>query len=94
MIGISVWGDYSLFHGLGVEVEGNSTFGGKPRVVVPTGFTAYGSLKEESIQGGIIYKYHPIYHVRPFAKALGGVGKIDFPSIDPGTPVKTLDSIQ
>jgi hypothetical protein len=84
MVGISAWADYSIFHGLGVEVEGNYTFAGKPRVVVPTGDTAYGSLKEQTIQGGIIYKYpHPFYGLRPFAKALGGAGRVNFPSTDP-----------
>lgn len=85
MIGISAWADYSIFHGLGVEVEGASIFANKPtpRVYGVTGATFYGSLKEETVQGGFIYKYHPVYHVRPFVKALGGVGRIDFPDIDP-----------
>ena len=82
MVGVSAWADYSIFHGLGVEAEGNITFANKP-TPYPPGGTFYGSLKEESIQGGIIYKYHSVFHVRPFVKALGGVGKIDFPSTDP-----------
>jgi hypothetical protein len=83
MIGISAWGDYSVFHGLGVEVEGTSIFGNKPTPHDDFGRTIYGSLKEESIQGGIIYKYHPLHGIRPFAKVLGGVGRIDFPNVDP-----------
>ena len=83
MIGVSAWADYSLFHGLGIEAEGNITFAGQPPTYAPDGETIYGTLKEETIQAGIIYKYHPVLHVRPFAKALGGVGRIDFPSVNP-----------
>jgi Outer membrane protein beta-barrel domain len=80
MIGISAWADYSIFHGLGVEVEGTSIFANKP---TPFGTNITGSLKEQTVQGGIIYRYHPVYKIRPFAKALGGIGKIDFPSTNP-----------
>ncbi len=80
MIGISAWGDYSIFHGLGVSVEGTSLFGNKPSTRVRPGETAYGSLKEQTFQGGIIYRYHPVFKVRPFVQAQGGIGKIDFPS--------------
>jgi opacity protein-like surface antigen len=83
MTGISAWADYSIFHGIGIEVEGNSTFANKPTPKVPTGDTVYGSLKEQTIQGGFIYKYHPVFHVRPFVKALGGAGRVDFPSLNP-----------
>lgn len=79
MTGISAWADYSIFHGLGVEVEGTSIFGNKPTSFLPAD-EVHGSLSEESIQGGLIYKYHPVFKVRPFAKFAGGVGRIDFPS--------------
>jgi len=84
MVGVSAWADYSIFHGIGVEVEGNSTFANKPTPRGPDSTTTfYGSLKEQTIQGGFIYKYHPIYHIRPFVKALGGVGRVDFPNTSP-----------
>jgi opacity protein-like surface antigen len=83
MSGVSVWADYTLFHGLGVEVEGNSIFAGKPTPYVPSGQTIYGSLKEETLQGGIFYKYHQVFGVRPYVKILGGGGRIDFPDTDP-----------
>ncbi len=86
MIGISVWADYSIFHGLGVEAEGTSIFGNKPKPVNPfnPGAVFYGSVKEETAQGGFIYRYHTVYHVRPFVKGIGGLGRIDFPSENPG----------
>jgi opacity protein-like surface antigen len=80
MIGISAWADYSVFHGLGVEVEGTSIFGNKPTPYSRSGNEIFGSLKEQTVQGGIIYRYHPVYRLRPFVKALGGYGSIDFPS--------------
>lgn len=82
MTGISAWADYSIFHGLGVEVEGTSLFGNKPTSFLPAD-EVHGSLSEESIQGGLIYKYHPVFKVRPFGKFMGGVGRIDFPSTNP-----------
>jgi len=79
MTGISAWADYSIFHGLGVEVEGTSLFGNKPTSFLPAD-EVHGSLSEKSIQGGLLYKYpRTVFKVRPFAKALGGVGRIDFP---------------
>ena len=83
MTGVSAWADYSLFHGLGVEAEGTYLLGNKPTSFLPAN-QIYGSLSERSIQGGIIYRYpRTVFKVRPFAKALGGVGRIDFPSINP-----------
>ena len=40
-------------------------------------------MKQNTIKGGLIYKYHNIYHVRPYVKALGGLGSMDFPSRNP-----------
>jgi opacity protein-like surface antigen len=82
MTGASAWVDYSITHGFGVEVEGTTIFGGKPTPFVPPD-EIRGSLKEESIQGGVIYKYHPVFKLRPYGKFLGGVGRIDFPSTNP-----------
>ena len=81
MIGVSGWADYNIFHGLGVEVEASTIFSGapKPRAIAPT----YGTLKQQTIQAGILYRYRPIFKVRPFIKGLGGLGKVDFPSTNP-----------
>ena len=75
MVGVSAWADYNLFHGLGIEAEGTTIFGGKPSVLQ--------RMKQDTIKGGIIYRYHEIFHLRPYAKALGGLGSIDFPSRNP-----------
>jgi hypothetical protein len=83
MIGVTAWADYDVFHGLGVEVEGTSLFANKPTPYTDTGVKTTGNLKEQTIQGGIIYRYHSVYRVRPFVKVVGGVGSIDFPSTNP-----------
>lgn len=83
MVGVSAWANYNIFRGIGVEVEGTSIFANKPKPSVPAGEIVYGSLKEETIQGGIIYKFHERYKLHPYAKAMGGIAKVDFPSVDP-----------
>ncbi|WP_263357370.1 porin family protein [Acidicapsa ligni] len=75
MLGVSAWADYSLFHGLGIEAEGTSILWDKP--------SSLPRMKQETIKGGAIYKYHQVFHVRPYVKGLIGLGKIDFPSINP-----------
>jgi len=75
MIGISAWADYNLFHGLGVEAEGTSIFADKPE--------SLSRMRQDTIKGGAVYKYHPIFHIRPEVKYLIGLGSIDFPSHNP-----------
>jgi len=84
MTGVSVWANYNLFHGIGIEAEATSIFANtpKPRAPFPDE-KVYGGLKQQTLQGGFIYKYHQVFHVRPYVKAMGGVGKIDFPSTNP-----------
>jgi opacity protein-like surface antigen len=65
MLGISAWGDYSLFHGLGLEVEGTALSFSDPTRVY--GFSQY------AIKGGPIYKTRSIFGIHPYAKALFGV---------------------
>lgn len=76
MLGISAWGDYNIFHGLGIEVEGMSIFADRPSEIQP-------QMKQNSIKGGVIYKAHPVWGIHPYAKFLGGVGEIYFPSRNP-----------
>jgi opacity protein-like surface antigen len=75
MLGASVWADYSLFHGLGVAVEGTSIFADKP--------SALTRMRQDTIKGGAIYRTRPHFGIRPYAKALIGIGSIDFPSANP-----------
>ncbi len=83
MIGVSAWADYSIYHGFGVAVEGQDIMANKPTPRGPFGETTYGSLQEKTLQGGFIYRHRQIYHVRPFLQAMGGMGKIDFPTTSP-----------
>ena len=63
------------FHGLGVEAEGTAIFLDKP--------SSLQRMRQLSFKGGAIYKTRSFYRLRPYAKALIGVGSIDFPSNDP-----------
>ena len=75
MLGVSAWADYNLWHGLGIEAEGTSIFADKPDTLT--------RMKQQTIKGGVVYKYHPIFRIRPEAKYLVGLGSIDFPSRNP-----------
>ena len=81
MLGVTAWADYSLFHGLGVEVEGQSIFADRPSQLC--NYISYGicQMKQDSIKGGAIYKARPIFHgIHPYAKFLVGIGEIYFPA--------------
>lgn len=75
MLGISGWADYDLWRGLGVEVEGTAIDFDKPSTLQ--------RMSQNSIKGGAIYRARPFWGVRPYAKALIGIGSIHFPSNDP-----------
>lgn len=75
MFGASAWVDYRVFHGLGVEAEGTSIFAGRPAVL--------SRMRQDTGKGGVTYKTRPYFGIRPFAKALIGIGSIDFPSRNP-----------
>ena len=83
MIGVSVWADYNLFHGLGLTAEGTSILGDKPAALV--------RMRQDTIQGGVVYKTRPIFRVRPVLKYMAGIGSIDFPS---DVPNYTHDTYQ
>jgi len=75
MIGASAWLDYNLFHGLGLTVVGTSILGDKPASLT--------RMRQDSIKGGVVYKYHPVFRIRPEVKGMIGIGSIDFPSKNP-----------
>lgn len=81
MYGASAWANYDLFHGVGVYAEGTSIFAGKPSSLT--------RMRQDTGKGGVIYRAHPFFGIRPFAKAVIGVGSIDFPS---GNPHYTHDT--
>jgi opacity protein-like surface antigen len=70
MLGVSVWGDYSLLRGLGLEIEGTAIdFAAPPHIY---------DFSQYTIKGGPIYKAHPILGIHPYAKALFGVTDANF----------------
>jgi len=75
MLGASAWIDYNLFHGLGITAEGTTIFADRP--------DSLERMRQDTIQGGAVYKYHPIHRFRPFVKGMVGEGSIDFPSKNP-----------
>ena len=75
MLGITAWADYNVFHGLAIEAEGTSIFADKPAVLQ--------RMRQDTIKGGVIYRTHPVFRIRPYAKALIGLASIDFPSDNP-----------
>lgn len=75
MFGVSAWADYRIYRGLGIEIEGTTILGGKP--------SSLSRMRQDTIKGGVTYKYHQIFHVRPYGKFLYGLGSIDFPSRNP-----------
>jgi opacity protein-like surface antigen len=83
MYGVSAWANYPIFRGFGVEAEGMSVFANKPPAYAPNHEIIYGSIKEETLQGGIIYKFHETHKLHPYLKGMGGAGKVNFPNIDP-----------
>lgn len=75
MIGASAWADYNLFHGLGIEVQGQYVDWDRPTVLT--------RMKQEAIKGGVVYRTRPFLGIRPYVKGLGGLAKIQFPSRNP-----------
>lgn len=83
MLGISAWGDYNIFHGLGIEVEGMSIFADRPSSLCTSNANTDCQMKQNSIKVGVFYKARPVWGIHPYAKFLGGVGEIYFPSHNP-----------
>lgn len=81
MLGASAWIDYSLFHGLGVTAQGTTIYADKPDSLT--------RMRQDTIQGGVVYKYRTFHRFRPFVKGMAGIGSIDFPS---GNPFYTHDT--
>ena len=75
MLGASVWGDYSIWHGLAVEAEGTFIFADRP--------SSISRMQQNTVKGGLIYKYNTVFRVRPYVKGAIGLGSIDFPSRNP-----------
>jgi opacity protein-like surface antigen len=83
MEGISAWADYgfsrsrwSIMHNFGVEVVGHDI-----RFNVPEDFSQMheGTMREDTLLGGVTYTWRKPRSIHPYVKGLMGVGSIDFP---------------
>jgi hypothetical protein len=83
MYGPSAWVDWDYYgppkwlHGFGIEVEGRDLSLGKPS-------DYQGNLRQDTAEGGVIYKWRDFHHVRPYGKFLLGYGVIEFNKNVPG----------
>jgi opacity protein-like surface antigen len=80
MLGVSAWADYNIFHGVGIEAEGMSIFADRPSSLCTSGPRTICQLKQNSIKAGVIYKAPAFHGLHPYAKFMGGVGEIYFPT--------------
>jgi opacity protein-like surface antigen len=82
MYGGSLWIDYtpnrvpSFLHGLGLEVEARD-------ISLGHSSSQPSNLREDTAQAGLIYSWRRFRNFRPYAKALGGFGSIDFNNRSP-----------
>jgi opacity protein-like surface antigen len=75
MIGVSAWADYRIFHGFSIEAEGTSIFADRPKELP--------NMKQDTIKGGVLYRFKPLLGIHPYGKGLFGLASIDFPSDNP-----------
>jgi opacity protein-like surface antigen len=75
MLGFSAWADYNLFHGMGIEVEGQTINLARPSHIQR--FAQY------SAKGGLIYKPRPFLGLHPYVKSLVGITQGNFSVRDP-----------
>ena len=73
--GATVWSDWTVFHGLGIEAEARTLpWNGIKIAPYPT------QLRQDSFAGGLRYQFHHYGKFQPYVKGLGGLGSIDFPT--------------
>jgi len=88
MFGITAWADWQLEHlpgplrNLSVEAEGHDINIDRPSELDP--------MRQDTAFGGLVYTSHHYRNIRPYVKAVGGIGSIDFPYLSapppPGVP--------
>jgi hypothetical protein len=77
MIGVSAWADWlpsglpGAFHRLGIEATGHAIDWDLPK--------GFPRMRQNTLEGGPIYVWHPYRNFRPYVKYLFGEGRIDFP---------------
>jgi len=81
MVGISAWADWNLYHmprllrGLGIEAEGHAIDFARP--------SSLPNMRQDTALGGVTYTWRHFNKFDPYAKFVGGIGSIDFPSHNP-----------
>jgi len=85
MQGITVWVDWNFYHapgllsGLGVEVEGRDIDWDLPPSLSNAALSDTGTnMRQDTGLGGVIYTLRRYRKIHPYAKALSGIGSIDF----------------
>lgn len=77
--GATVWSDWTILHGLGIEGEARTLpWNGVKFPPYPT------QLRLDSIEGGPRYQFRRYRNFQPEVKVLFGLGSIDFPTHSAG----------
>jgi len=82
MQGLVLRGGWSIFHGLGIDVDARTIFMNTPSQIT--------RMQQTTFLGGVYYVVPRPWPVRPFARFGGGIGLIEFP--DKNNPFYTRDS--
>jgi len=99
--GITVWADWNLtrlpgpplLHGLGIALEGRDLNFGGPTFLSNSAEQDTGSNQRmDTAVGGIIYHWRHYRRIRPYGKAMAGIGSIDFPPLPDSPPTYRHDN--
>ncbi len=100
MEGITAWFDWNLtrlpgpdlLRGFSVELEGRDIDFGLPASLSNARFGDTGTnLRHDTGLGGVAYTWRHIHRIHPYAKALAGIGSIDFPPLPASPPTYRHD---
>ena len=101
MEGVTLWIDWnltklpgpSILRGLGVEVEGRDIHFGLPASLSNAELHDTGTnMRQDTGLGGVIYHWRHYARVRPYGKALAGLGSLDFPPLPASPPTYRHDN--
>jgi len=101
MEGATLWIDWNLtrlpgpglLRGLGIELEGRDINYGLPASLSNAELHDTGTnMRQDTGLGGVIYTVRRFRKVRPYGKALAGLGSIDFPPLPASPPTYRHDN--
>lgn len=75
MQGAVIRAGWRLFHGFGIDGNARTQFINTP--------PAFSRMQQSTFLGGVYYETPAVWRIRPFVRAGGGLGLIEFPSRDP-----------